>query len=206
MVRPRWLLFSICASAGLSQTSPSTQAKSTRLIHVPPAEFEALSRSNKISLSGGSKARIGSRLPFFSLRDQRKQSWGDAQFLEKATVVVVWATWCLPCRTHLAHIQELHQQLRARPDVQVVGFNIDDDATIALEFLSQKKYTFPNLLEAKPYLASYLGDDRIAIPRQWIVSKRARIVDEQLGATTDPSAWLKTVLGKLTELAALRSP
>lgn len=42
----------------------------------------------------------------------------------QSLVVNMWATWCVPCRTEMPHLQAL-QEKRGRADFQVVALNVD---------------------------------------------------------------------------------
>lgn len=46
------------------------------------------------------------------------------EFAGRTLVVNMWATWCIPCRTEMPHLQAL-QEKRGRADFQVVALNVD---------------------------------------------------------------------------------
>lgn len=47
-----------------------------------------------------------------------------AEFSGQTLVVNMWATWCVPCRTEMPHLQAL-QEKRGGPDFSVVALNVD---------------------------------------------------------------------------------
>lgn len=47
-----------------------------------------------------------------------------AEFAGQTLVLNMWATWCVPCRTEMPHLQAL-QEKRGGPDFSVVGLNVD---------------------------------------------------------------------------------
>lgn len=47
-----------------------------------------------------------------------------ADFAGQTLVLNMWATWCVPCRTEMPHLQAL-QEKRGGPDFSVVALNVD---------------------------------------------------------------------------------
>lgn len=47
-----------------------------------------------------------------------------SKFAGQTLVLNMWATWCVPCRTEMPHLQAL-QEKRGRADFSVVALNID---------------------------------------------------------------------------------
>ena len=51
-----------------------------------------------------------------------------ADFAGQTLVLNMWATWCVPCRTEMPHLQAL-QEKRGGPDFSVVALNVDVGGT-----------------------------------------------------------------------------
>ena len=64
--------------------------------------------------------------PAFQLADLSGKSWKFKQPERKALLINLWATWCGSCQAELPKRQKLYDSLKARTDVQVLTFNIDD--------------------------------------------------------------------------------
>lgn len=47
-----------------------------------------------------------------------------AEFAGRTLVLNMWATWCVPCRTEMPHLQAL-QEKRGRTDFSVIALNVD---------------------------------------------------------------------------------
>lgn len=106
-------------------------------------------------LGGGTAAKIAPTsmwktkdqpLPALQLEDLTGKKWRSADWRGKTVVMVVWATWCGPCKEELPHLEKLYQTLKARADVVIVSLNVDDQIGLIEPFLVEKKYTFPVLL------------------------------------------------------------
>ncbi len=86
------------------------------------------------------------RLPALQLEDLAGKKWRSADWRGKTVVMVVWATWCAPCKEELPHLEKLYQTMKSRADVVIVSLNVDEQVGLVEPFLVEKKYTFPVLL------------------------------------------------------------
>lgn len=94
----------------------------------------------------------------------------------------------------MPHIEKLYQQLKGRTDVQVITFNVDDNAGLVGPFLKENRYTFPVIP------ASFLVESMIpvvAVPRSWIIDASGVLRFEAVGFGGDGEAWTKQVLEAL---------
>ena len=92
----------------------------------------ALSQApTKLEARAGRRDPLGanrtSRCPAFTLQALDGKTWKLADLSGKIVVINLWATWCVPCRAELPEFQKLYDQLKDRPDVAVISFNVDDD-------------------------------------------------------------------------------
>lgn len=94
----------------------------------------------------------------------------------------------------MPHIEKLYQQLKARQDVQVVTFNVDDNAGLVAPFVTENQYTFPVIP------ATFLVESMIpvvAVPRTWIIDASGVLRFEAVGFGGDGDAWTKHILEAL---------
>jgi thiol-disulfide isomerase/thioredoxin len=106
------------------------------------------------------------QLPAFELADLSGKTWKLAKLEGKSVLINLWATWCGPCNAELPHLQKLYDQMKDRPDFQILTFNVDEDLGAVEPFLKQKGYTFP-VLPAYSFATGIL--DVNGIPQNWVV-------------------------------------
>jgi thiol-disulfide isomerase/thioredoxin len=136
-------------------------------------------------------------IPAFTLNDQSGKTWTLASVQGKTTLINVWATWCGPCRLELPHLQKLHDKVKEREDVQVITFNVDDNAGLVEPFLQENNYTFPVLL-ARSFVDEFAGP--LGIPTNWISDRAASIRVESLGFGGDGEEWMKQALDQIEKV------
>jgi len=69
----------------------------------------------------------------------------------RPTLLVVWATWCEPCRRELPQIQSF---ARANPSVKVVTVNLGDDAESVASFLDEVGVELATIIDTEGRLTS----------------------------------------------------
>lgn len=123
-------------------------------------------------------ALIGQPVPEFSLPPVGGQGEGlsSADLRGEVSLVNVWASWCVPCRTEMPLLLEL----ATADTVKIYGINYKDDAQAALSFLNEL---------GDPY--TRMGADtngRVAIdwgvygvPETFIVDAAGRIAYKHIG-------------------------
>jgi thiol-disulfide isomerase/thioredoxin len=135
----------------------------------------------------------------WELTDLQGHTWKMASLGGKTVLINVWASWCGPCQGELPQFQKIYDQLKDRPDFQVISFNIDDEIGKVEPFIRQQGYTFPVLL-ARSYVDDLLGS--VGIPQVWIVDARGKWLWEQLGIGPDRGKWRESVLEKIESARA----
>jgi thiol-disulfide isomerase/thioredoxin len=162
------------------------------------ALWSAPRKSKVEERTGGRWETPEKELPAFELSDMQGRTWRLKDLAGKAVLINVWATWCGPCRAELPLLQKLYEQTKDRTDLQVITFNIDEQAGLVAPYLKENGYTFPVLL-AHDLVHQML--DTVGIPQNWIVDAKGRWVAAQLGFDTAEQDWVNTMLKKLEAAA-----
>lgn len=97
---------------------------------------------------GGAGRRSAGDAPDFSLRDLSGRTVRLSDHRGKVVLVNFWATWCVPCRVELPHLERLHRQYAAQGLV-VLGVSIDGPDSAAEVDPQARRYglTFPVLMD-----------------------------------------------------------
>lgn len=69
----------------------------------------------------------------------------------RPTLLVVWATWCQPCRKELPEIQQF---ARANPGIRVVTVNLGDDRESVTAFLDELNVDLATVIDTEGRLTS----------------------------------------------------
>ena len=78
---------------------------------------------------------IGKTFPEFKLTDlYTKDTLTNSNFLEKKTIVNVWASWCLECEREHSYLI----QLSKNKDIDMIGINYKDESSEAMGWLSMR--------------------------------------------------------------------
>tara|TARA_B100000035_G_scaffold313992_1_gene329044 strand:+ start:965 stop:1480 length:516 start_codon:yes stop_codon:yes gene_type:complete len=78
---------------------------------------------------------IGKNFPLFELPDLYSNTLlSNSSFLDKKTIVNVWASWCLECEREHSYLI----QLSKNKDIDLVGINYKDESNDAVGWLSMR--------------------------------------------------------------------
>ena len=98
----------------------------------------------------------------------------------RATVVNLWATWCVPCRQEMPALQTAHSRYR---DVQFLGVDTKDRNDWAQEFLPLVKVRYPQVVDTDGRLLAALRSP--GLPVTVVLDRDGRIVGRQIGKISD---------------------
>ena len=96
----------------------------------------------------------------------------------KFAVLNFWGTWCGPCRGELPELQKFYEKYKDTPNVVVLTIDHGDTQDAVANFMAEKKYGFPVLLDAD--YASKAGVN--AFPTAWFVGPDGKRVFESHGS------------------------
>lgn len=111
----------------------------------------------------------------------------------KGQVIVVnqWATWCPPCVAEMPSLQKLYDDYGKRVRFFCIS---NEDIEKLQQFMQQKKYTLPVLMErqAPPALLQTRS-----LPATWVISKTGQVVMYETGAANWNSDHVRRLLDEL---------
>jgi peroxiredoxin len=121
-----------------------------------------------IVASAAPAANLSGPAPGFTLESRD----GDVVSLEdlKGQVVMInfWATWCVPCRQEMPHLEALHQRYNSL-GFTLLGVNVEDNPEGAAKFLKDTPVSFPILYDPKNGVSKLY--DVVAMPTTVLVGR-----------------------------------
>ena len=84
----------------------------------------------------------------FTLEDLKGNKMTLSQLKGKKVYLNFWATWCTYCKVEMPDIEKLYQETKDT-DLVILAVNVGEDKKIVQDFMAQKKYNFPILLDVK---------------------------------------------------------
>jgi peroxiredoxin len=116
----------------------------------------------------------------FSLKDLSGKTWTFSALRGKVVLVNFWATWCPPCRKEMPDLEALYQQLAPRGLV-ILGIS-DEEASKVQPFISERKITFPVLLDP----GRKVNDAFIVegIPKSFVYDRDGNLVAQSIDMRT----------------------
>lgn len=107
------------------------------------------------------------------------------------TVVNVWASWCLPCRSEAPLLKTAHQQ---RDDITFIGIDVEDDQQSAKEFIAEFGLDFQHYFDPDRAVPAELGG--FGTPITYFVAADGTIVKTHSGILDEQT--LALMLDELT--------
>lgn len=86
----------------------------------------------------------------------------------KVRVFDVWATWCLPCREIIPHLNDLHERYRDR-GVAVIGVAVDSSPAEVVEFQREVPMRYLSGMFS-PRVEALLGQPE-AVPTTYLIDR-----------------------------------
>jgi peroxiredoxin len=110
--------------------------------------FSVLVVSTLIASLAWAAQTLSGPAPGFALpaRDGGTVALGE----QKGKVVMVnfWATWCVPCRQEMPHLQALYERYKGL-GFELLAVNVEDNPEGARKWLAETPVTVPVLFDAK---------------------------------------------------------
>lgn len=104
-----------------------------------------------------------------------------ADFHNRILVLDFYATWCIPCRKSIPHLNEL-QKRTGTQDLQIVGLNVGgpDDRVKVPAFARELEIRYPLGFPDKPLSDLFLSDND-SIPQTFVFDRRGQLVKRFIG-------------------------
>ena len=102
--------------------------------------------------------------------------------LGRPSVVNVWASWCLPCRSEAPLLDQAHEQYRGK--IEFIGLDVQDNQTDAMGFLDEFGLEFDHFFDRDREVVNHYGGIGTPVtfffaPNGELVKTHSGILDER---------------------------
>ncbi len=115
------------------------------------------------------------------------------QYKGKVVYIDFWASWCVPCRKSFPWMNDIQQKFEK--DLVVIGINVDQEKSLADEFIKETSPQFKIIFDAKGLLATEY--QVAAMPSSFILDRSGKIVFKHLGFHTKKQATYESEIQQL---------
>ena len=95
-----------------------------------------------------SSGLTGQVAPDFALKSSTGENLRLSEYRGDVVMVNFWATWCGPCRQEMPLLDELYARYQ-RVGFSLLGVNIDDNPSKAMNMVDELGVSFPVLFDAR---------------------------------------------------------
>lgn len=122
---------------------------------------------------GAAKVAVGDPVPDRELPRLRGNGQGSiADYRGRWVLVNLWASWCVPCRQEAPVLERFQRRYRDR-GVTVLGIDVQDNSSDALDFLRGYPTSYPQLRSTGDERSDAFGST--GVPENFLVDPRGRL-------------------------------
>ena len=139
--------------------------------------------------------KVGDDVPEFVVEMFDGQKINIKDLKGKIVLINFWATWCPPCQEELNRVQkEIIDRFKGK-DFVFLAISREETKEQVKKFRDRNGYTFPMGLDPERKIYSKFAT--ASIPRNFIIDKKGKIVEIEVGYTKESSAKMIEKLEKL---------
>ena len=109
-----------------------------------------------------SSGLTGQSAPDFALKSASGENLRLSEHRGDVVMVNFWATWCGPCRQEMPLLEELHSRYE-RVGFSLLGVNIDDNSSKAMNMARELGVTFPVLFDSRKEVSKLYQVDAMPV-------------------------------------------
>jgi peroxiredoxin len=131
--------------------------------------------------AGGSFASsglAGQEAPDFVLKSASGVNMRLSEYRGNVVMINFWATWCGPCRQEMPLLDDLYSRYE-RVGFSLLGVNIDDDSSRAMQMAEELGVSFPVLFDERKEVSKLYQVE--AMPVTVLVDREGKVRHVHLG-------------------------
>ena len=109
-----------------------------------------------------SSGLTGQTAPDFALKSSSGENLRLSEYRGDVVMVNFWATWCGPCRQEMPILDELYARYQ-RVGFSLLGVNIDDNSSKAMNMVNELGVTFPVLFDSRKEVSELYDVDAMPV-------------------------------------------
>lgn len=109
-----------------------------------------------------SSGLTGRSAPDFALKSSTGENMRLSEHRGEVVMVNFWATWCGPCRQEMPLLDELYSRYQ-RVGFSLLGVNIDDNSSKAMNMASELGVSFPVLFDSRKEVSKLYEVDAMPV-------------------------------------------
>ena len=114
----------------------------------------------------------GKPAPDFALKSSTGANLRLSEYRGDVVMINFWATWCGPCRQEMPLLDQLYSRYQ-RVGFSLLGVNIDDDSSRAMDMIHELGVSFPVLFDARKEVSRLYDVD--AMPVTILVDREGNV-------------------------------
>lgn len=114
----------------------------------------------------------GRPAPDFALRSSTGENLRLSEYRGDVVMINFWATWCGPCRQEMPLLDDLYNRYQ-RVGFNLLGVNIDDDSSRAMDMMAELGVDFPVLFDDRKEVSRMYEVD--AMPVTVLVDREGNV-------------------------------
>ncbi len=143
--------------------------------------YEANGVTNLLSqLEKSKNGAIGVAFNDVILKDSSGHEIDTKRFRNKYTLIVLWASWCKPCRAEHPELNSLYTKYKDK-GFEIIGISLDNDEEKWKQAIRKDQLEWTQLIEPKAFqseIAKYYSIE--AIPGNFLLDKEGKIIGASL--------------------------
>lgn len=147
--------------------------------------------------SGMDRVEVGSRMPDFKVTDPHTRDTLSLRehYKGSVTLVNIWATWCVPCRTEMPAMERVYHDYKDR-GFRIAAVSVDEAADdVVNEFTTNLGLSFDILHDRSGDIQKVY--QTTGVPESFLVNQEGIIVRRVIGAHDWNSALNRSLIERL---------